>query len=168
VVSVEGEACRYSGYGIAGSFQNPLLSLAGYRTALSLAAATACVLGIDPSPLDGFTAIPGRMAVRRDGNLLVVDNANSGTNMATTVEAARYARELAGDAPLTLVIGEEARAVCEGFPATEISRAVAAVRPDATVYVGDGEEAATLEEGFAAAREITPEGAIVLAVKTWR
>jgi hypothetical protein len=88
--------------------------------------------------------------------------------MATTVEAARYARELAGDAPLTLVIGEEARAVCEGFPATEISRAVAAVRPDATVYVGDGEEAATLEEGFAAAREITPEGAIVLAVKTWR
>ncbi|HON40765.1 MAG TPA: coenzyme F430 synthase [Methanoculleus sp.] len=168
VASVEGEACRYSGYGIAGSFQNPLLSLAGYRTALSLAAATACVLGIDPSPLDGFTAIPGRMAVRRDGSLLVVDNANSGTNMATTVEAARYARELAGDAPLTLVIGEEARAVCEGFPATEISRAVAAVRPDATVYVGDGEEAATLEEGFAAAREITPEGAIVLAVKTWR
>jgi len=108
------------------------------------------------------------MAAHRDGGLLIVDNANSGTNMATTVEAARYARDIVGDAPLTLVIGEEAHAVCEGFPATEISRTVAAVRPNATVYVGEGEKAATLEAGLAAAREITPVGAIVLAVKTWR
>jgi len=168
VVSVEVETCHYSGYGIAGSFRNPLLGLAGYRTSLSLATATACVLGVDPSPLGQFSAIPGRMAAHRDGGLLIVDNANSGTNMATTVEAARYARNIVGDAPLTLVIGEETHAVCEGFPATEISRTVAAVRPNATVYVGEGEKAATLEAGLAAAREITPVGAIVLAVKTWR
>lgn len=168
IVSFAGEVCRYSGSGVAGSFENPLATLAGYRTPLALAAATACVLGIDPAPLAGFAALPGRMAARWEGDLLVVDNANSGTNMATTVEAARYARELSGGAPLTLVIGEEARAVCEGFSKEDIRRTVAAVSPAATVYVGEGHTAATLETGLAVARSIAPAGAIVLAVKTWR
>lgn len=168
VVSFEGGACRYSGSGVAGTFANPLSTLAGYRTPLALAAATACVLGIDPAPLAEFAALPGRMAARREGDLLILDNANSGTNMATTVEAARYARELSGGAPLTLVIGEEARAVCEGFSPEDIRRTVAAVNPAATVYVGEGYTAATLEAGLAVARKIATTGAIVLAVKTWR
>jgi len=108
------------------------------------------------------------MASRREGNLLIVDNANSGTNVETTVEAARYARALAGNGALTLVIGEEARAICEGFSPEDIARAVSAVGPTATVYVGEGHEAATLDEGLTQARNITPSGAIVLAVKTWR
>lgn len=168
VVSFEGEVCRYSGCGVAGTFANPLCTLAGYRTAFMLAAATACVLGIDPSPLAGFSALPGRMAARREGDLLILDNANSGTNMATTIEAARYARERAGDGPLTLVIGEEARAVCEGFSPEDVQRTVAAVGPTGIVYVGEGQTAATLEAGLDAARRVTPAGAIVLAVKTWR
>lgn len=168
MVSFEGRTCRYAGYGICGSFENQLCTLAGYRTPLALAAATACVLGIDPSPLGRFAALPGRMAARREGNLLIVDNANSGTNMATTTEAARYARELSGNGPLTLVIGEEARAVCEGFCPEDVRRTVAAVRPSATIYVGEGHPAATLDAGLDAAKEITPAGAIVLAVKTWR
>jgi len=86
----------------------------------------------------------------------------------TTVEAAHYARELSGNAPLTLVIGEEARAVCEGFCPEDIRRTVAAVRPAGVVYVGEGHPAATLDAGLNAARTITPAGAIVLAVKTWR
>ncbi|MCT8337342.1 coenzyme F430 synthase [Methanoculleus sp. Afa-1] len=168
MVSSEGAVCRYSGNGIRGSFENPLYALPGYRTPLALAAATACILGVDPSPLGGFAALPGRMAARREGDILIVDNANSGTNMMTTVEAARYARELSGDGALTLVIGEEARAVCEGFSRNEILRTVSTVRPTATVYVGEGYPAATLEEGLDAARKITPAGAIVLAVKMWR
>ncbi|MDD2473850.1 MULTISPECIES: coenzyme F430 synthase [unclassified Methanoculleus] len=173
VVSFDGETCRYAGNGVAGTFENPLCTLVGYRPALSFAAATACVLGIDPAPLAGFTALSGRMATRWEGKRLILDNANSGTNMATTVEAARYARTLAGDGALTLVIGEEARAICEGFPTEEVRRTVSAVDPAATVYVGEawpGEEhtAATLEMGLDLAREITPAGAIVLAVKTWR
>jgi hypothetical protein len=168
IVSFDGQVCRYEGCGIAGTFANPLCTLAGYRTALSLAAATACVLGIDPAPLAEFTALPGRMAARREGDLLIVDDANSGTNMATTAEAARYARELSGSETLTLVIGEEARAVCEGFSPGDVRRAVSAVGPTATVYVGEGHAAATLEAGLALARSITPAGAIVLAVKTWR
>ncbi len=168
IVSFEGRVCRYDGFDVRGTFENPLCTLAGYRTPLMLAAATACVLGIDPSPLAGFTALPGRMAARREGDLLILDNANSGTNMATTIEAARYARELSGGGPLTLVIGEEARAVCEGFSPEDVRRTVAAVGPAATVYVGEGHDAATLESGLAVARSTAPEGAIVLAVKTWR
>ncbi|SCL76572.1 hypothetical protein L21_2507 [Methanoculleus chikugoensis] len=167
-VSFEGRTCRYAGNGIAGSFENPLCTLPGYRTPLALAAAAACVLGVDPSPLGRFTALPGRMAARREGEVLIVDNANSGTNMMTTIEAARYARELSGGAPLTLVIGEEARAICEGFSRNEILRTVSTVAPAETVYVGEGHPAATLEEGLDAARTLTPAGAIVLAVKTWR
>ena len=169
IVSFEEETCRYSGNGVTGTFTNPLCTLPGYQTPLALAAATACILGIHPSPLGGFSALPGRMAARWEGEVLVLDNANSGTNMATTVEAVRYARNLSGNAPLTLVIGEEARAICEGFPAEEVRRTVEAVAPAATVYVGEGHAAATLEEGLAAAQSITPAGAaIVLAVKTWR
>jgi len=168
IVSFDGPVCRYAWGGITGTFENPLCTLEGYRTPLALAAATACVLGIDPAPLAGFAALPGRMASRREGNLLIVDNANSGTNVETTVEAARYARALAGNGTLTLVIGEEARAICEGFSPEDIARAVSAVGPTATVYVGEGHEAATLDEGLTQARNITPSGAIVLAVKTWR
>ena len=168
VVSFEGETCRYSGNGVSGSFENLLSLLAGYRIPLMLAAATACVLGIDPAPLGRFAALPGRMAARWEGEVLILDNANSGTNMMTTVEAARYARELSGNAPLTLVIGEEARAVCEGFCPEDIRRTVAAVGPAGVVYVGEGHPVATIDAGLDAARTITPAGAIVLAVKTWR
>ena len=168
MVSFDGPVCRYEGCGIAGTFANPLCTLAGYQTALSLAAATACVLGIDPAPLAEFAALPGRMAARREGDLLIVDNANSGTNMMTTIEAARYARELSGSEILTLVIGEETRAVCEGFSPEDVRRAVSAVGPTRIVYVGEGHAAATLEAGLALARSITPAGAIVLAVKMWR
>ncbi|MDD3932477.1 MAG: coenzyme F430 synthase [Methanoculleus sp.] len=175
MVSFDGPVCRFSGRGIVGTFANPLCTLAGYRAALSLAAATACVIGVDPSPLAEFTALPGRMATRWEGDLLIVDNANSGTNVATTLDAARYARTLAGNGALTLVIGEEARAVCEGFSPEDVRRAVSAVGPTGIVYVGEawctaGEEhtAASLDEGLDLARSITPEGAIILAVKTWR
>ena len=106
---------------------------------------------------------------------MIVDDANSGTNAATTIEAARYARELIGNGALTLVIGEEARAVCEGFSPEDVQRAVSAVSPTEVIYVGEawsaaGEEhtAPSLEAGLDAARRITPAGTIVLAVKTWR
>ncbi len=168
MVSFDGQVCQYKGRGIAGTFTNPLCTLAGYRAALSLAAATACILGIDPAPLANFTALPGRMAARREGDRLIVDDSNSGTNAATAIEAARYARELSGDGALTLVIGEEARAVCEGFSPEDIGQAVSAIRPAATVYVGEGHPVATLDAGLDAARAITPAGAIVLAVKMWR
>ncbi len=173
-VACSGTRCRYDWNGVRGSFANPLLKLAGYRTPLSLAAATACVLGVDPAPLGDFSALPGRMAVSYDGGVLIVDNANSGTSAETAVAAAEYARLLSGSDTITLVIGEHARTVCEGFARGEIERAIAAIRPHRVVYVGetrpdDGRPfARTLDEGLRIARSIARDGSIVLAVKIWR
>jgi hypothetical protein len=151
-----------------------------------LAAAAAMLMGIDPDPLSSFSALPGRMSVSYDRGVLVVDNANSGTNLVTTVEAARYARLITGKEAITLVIGkaEGDGAVCEGFSFDQIQAAIDQIRPLHVVGVGafpipgtpefDGVASlvsvctATLAEAYSAAIKITDHGSIVLAVKTWR
>ena len=94
VAACEGTECSLTLAGKTCRFSNPLLALPGYHSPLMLAAAAAMLLGIDPEPLSSFSALPGRMSVSYDQGVLVVDNANSGTNLATTVEAARYARSI--------------------------------------------------------------------------
>jgi hypothetical protein len=151
-----------------------------------LAAAAGMMLGVDPTPLNHFAALPGRMAVRYEKTILIVDNANTGTNAATTLCAARYARHLAGTDELTLVIGQAAGdgAVCEGFTSDQIASAIEKVQPEKVIRVGrvpdPGSDAGrsvqesidayctTLDEGLKAALEKTDRGSIVLAVKTWR
>ena len=96
VAACDCEECRITLPDASGRFSNPLLAVPGYHTPLMLAAAAAMILGIDPAPLSSFCALPGRMSVSRESGLLVVDNANSGTNAATTISAARYARQLSG------------------------------------------------------------------------
>ncbi|MDI6720234.1 MAG: coenzyme F430 synthase [Methanomicrobiales archaeon] len=167
-VQCRGDECIYTCNGWIGSFRNPLLALSAYREPLMMAAAAACLLSVDPAPLTAFPALEGRMAHRWSAGTLIVDNANSGTSAETTIEAAAYARALAGRADLTIVIGEESRAVCEGFPEEDIRRAIAAIRPDRVVRVGEGGDAATLAAGEEIARSITERGSILLAVKTWR
>ncbi len=167
-VQCRGNECIYTCNGWIGSFKNPLLTLSAYREPLMLATAAACLLSVDPAPLASFSALEGRMAHRWSGEVLILDNANSGTSAETTVEAAAYARALAGRSDLTLVIGEESRAVCEGFPEESIQAAIAAIRPDRVVRVGENGETATLAGGEAIARSITGRGSILLAVKTWR
>ncbi len=128
-LTLAGKTCRFS---------NPLLALPGYHSSLMLAAAAAMLLGIDPEPLSSFSALPGRMSVSYDKGVLVVDNANSGTNLATTVEAARYARSISGKEAITLVIGQEEGdgAVCEGFAFDQIRAAIDQIRPVHVVGVG--------------------------------
>ena len=126
------------------------------------------------------------MSVRTHNNILVIDNANSGTTAGTTIEAARYARACAGSPGITLVIGtvKGDGAVCEGFPHDQIISAIKTIRPRVVIWVGDppahkGESVTpcpwkidavflTLEEAERCALEKTTTGAIVLAVKTWR
>lgn len=176
-----GTTCTIVLDGTKRTFDNPLLALPGYRTPLMLAATVAVMLGLDPAPLAAFTALPGRMEARQEGPVLVVDNANSGTNLATTLEAAQYARARAGRDELTLVIGQQEGdgAVCEGFAPDRMLAAVEEIRPDHLVWVGrvpdqappalqGAARAATLEEGYTLARQMTVQGSLVLAVKTWR
>ncbi len=181
-----GKKCRISIGKNVYTFANPLLELPAYRTPLALAGAAAVMLGINPAPLETFTALPGRMSVLHEKGLVIIDNANSGTNAATTVEAARYARACAGMPDLTLVIGTAAGdgAVCEGFLPGQVAHAIRQVQPAHIIRVGKMPEfscgtpeiaefdidfeCATLDEARQRAVEMTDKGSIVLAVKTWR
>jgi len=186
VTVCSGKKCRITIGKDEHTFTNPLLELPAYRTPLALAGAAAVMLGIDPAALETFTALPGRMSVLHEKGLVIIDNANSGTNGATTVEAARYARSCSGIPDLTLVIGTVAGdgAVCEGFLPDQVAHAIRQVQPARIIHVGknagfsDGTpelagfhidcECTTLDEAHKRAVEITDKGSIVLAVKTWR
>jgi coenzyme F430 synthetase len=186
ITSSDGTECTICLDGKMHRFTNPLLSLPAYNTPLQLAAAAAQILGIDPSPLTSFAALTGRMAVSYENTILVLDNANSGTNLITTIDAARYARNTTGCEELTLVIGqpEGDGAVCEGFLLDQMLAAVEAIGPEHLIWVGRFPEPGTteyirlgplvmahvqtLDDGLVVAKRRTTRGSIVLAVKTWR
>ena len=186
VVSCDGTECTLALGGKIQRFTNPLLALPAYNAPLQLAAAAAQILGIDPSQLNSFAALTGRMAVSYENSILVLDNANSGTNLITTIDAARYARNTSGSAEVTLVIGQQEGdgAVCEGFLPDQVLAAVEAISPVNLIWVGRFPKPGsteyirlgplvtahvqTLDEGLTLAKRRTPRGSIVLAVKTWR
>jgi hypothetical protein len=183
---VSGTTCTITLGDRTSTFTSPLLALSWYRVPLALAGTAAVMLGYDPAPLSTFTGVAGRMSVKKYNNVLVIDNANSGTTAGTTIEAARYARACAGSPEITLVIGSVKGdgAVCEGFPHDQIRSAIGTIRPRLVIWVGDPPEPAgepgasfpwkidavcpTLEKAERRALEKTTTGAIVLAVKTWR
>ncbi len=184
VATADEDVCRYAWGEISGSYHNPLLGQEAYRDPLLIATAAACILGIDPSPLSGFEPLEGRKTVFFAGKSLIVDDSNSGTCGRTARDAIALARRLAGEnAPLTLVIGKEKGAICEGFPVNEIASVIGEESPDRVILVGDYDpatlypdggdgycisRAGTLDEGKSLAMQ-SPEGSmIILAVKTWR
>ncbi len=187
VASISGPTCTISVGGHSGTFTNPLLTLPGYRVPLALAGTAALLFGYDPAPLSTFPGVEGRMSVRKEKNILIIDNSNSGTTAETTIEATRYARSCAGSPGITLVIGtvKGDGAVCEGFPDDQILMAVRTIRPRILIWVGDPPSAdenpesspspltidavcPSLEEAERCAIDRTSTGSIVLAVKTWR
>jgi UDP-N-acetylmuramyl pentapeptide synthase len=186
VARCNGTRCTVEMEGMKCVLTNPLFLLPPYRTPLMLAAAAAMILHADPSPLSHFTALPGRMTLSHQQDLVIIDNANSGTNAETTLCAARYARHCARTSELTLVIGqaEGDGAVCEGFSFDQIVDAIDRVRPARIIWVGRYPDkgtgpyeslkgkvdavCTTLEEGRDTAMRIAQKGPIVLSVKTWR
>jgi len=186
VASCEGMECTITLDDKSCRFTNPLLALPAYHDPLVLAATAALMLGIDPSPLASFAALTGRMSVSYEKGVLVVDNANSGTNYVTSVDAAQYARSASGLQEITLVIGQQEGdgAVCEGFAPDQILAAVETIHPVHLIWVGRFPDPGTdeyrnlgsritahvptLEAGYTIAKQKTKRGSIVLAVKTWR
>lgn len=176
-----------TGASLAVPFKNPLVALPAYRNAVQLAAAAARLLGSDARRLATMGPVPGRLAARVEAGRTIVDDANSGTTRLTACEAAAYAHVLVPGLPLSLVVGEEHRAVCDGFPPGDVAEAVSAVDPGLAVIVGPPSlrgaalnglasrgwsgavlEAGTLDAGKAAALWAGGAGPVVLAVKTWR
>lgn len=186
VASVKDMECSLSLSSKTCRFSNPLLLLPVYRNSLVLAAAAAMMLDLDPESLSSFSALSGRMSVSFEQGVLVVDNANSGTNRAAIVEAAQYARKISGKDAVTLVIGQVKGdgAVCEGFSLEQIYESINQVRPIRIIWVGTVPRPGTaeftkleplisayedtFEEARASALRMSTEGSIVLAVKTWR
>jgi UDP-N-acetylmuramyl pentapeptide synthase len=186
IARCDGIKCTVELEGMTFVLTNPLFLLPPYRAPLMLAAAAAMILHENPLPLNHFTALPGRMSLSQTKDLIIIDNANSGTNVATTLCAARYARHCARMSDLTLVIGqvEGDGAVCEGFSFDQIIYAIRKVQPAHIIWIGrypdpgsDPYEAlkgktdavcTTLKEGLDTAVRITGKGSIVLSVKTWR
>jgi UDP-N-acetylmuramyl pentapeptide synthase len=176
--------CIITYSGNTGRFTNPLLAVPGYHSSLVLAAAAGMILGIDPGPLSSFEAIPGRMSVSYENGILFIDNANSGTSPATTIEAAQYARRISANESITLVIGQVAGdgAVCEGFAVEGILEVIIRIHPVQVIWVGKiplpieykalGPHvtacAATLDEARVIAAGMKDPGSVILAVKTWR
>ena len=186
VASCTGTECRITLSGKTCRFSNPLLAIPGYDSSLVLAAAAAMILGINPEPLSSFCALPGRMSVSYEKEILIIDNANSGTNVTSTIEAAQYARSKTMNEAITLVIGqvEGDGAVCEGFAFDQIQTAIDQISPTSIIWVGTlpspktpgydqlvpliSAYADTLREAYDTALRITDKGSIVLSVKTWR
>jgi len=185
IARCKGTQCHIDTGTTKGTFQNPLLRLDAYRTSLMLAGAAACLMGIDPAPLSTFLPVEGRMTVRQFGDVTVVDNSNSGTNSASTLEAATFARAVSKKEDISLVIGQEHGdgAVCEGFSDSSILDAIYVVNPCQLIIVGHariGEQGSklpdtlkftrvsSLAEGLETACRLTKNGSIVLSVKTWR
>lgn len=171
----------------AGTIDNSLAVLPAYRNAIQLAAAATMLVGGDPRRLAVMGPVSGRLAAHAQGGRTIVDDANSGTTRLTACEAAAYARALSPERSLSLVVGEEHRAVCDGFPPADVAAAVAAIDPGLAVIVGPPTlrgsaidelarigwsgallEAGTLDGGRAAALWAGGSGPVVLAVKTWR
>lgn len=177
---LDGITCRITTEHRTGSFSNSLLAREEFRIPLVLAGTAACMLGLDPSVLSDFRGVEGRMSVRKEGGIVIVDNANSGTNRETTIAAARLAREESGNPAITLVIGIEEGKVCEGFPEDEIADTVIRIQPEQVVIVGDVVRPSLLPPGIRictapslgeardAAMGSAGHGSVVLAVKTWR
>jgi hypothetical protein len=179
IVSCEGTTLSYDHNGICGSYAHPLLTLMGYRYPLMTATAAACLLGIDPSPLTSFEALPGRLQTRDENGCLIIDASNSGTTCETSCEAAAYGRVIRPDAPLHLIIGQDEHAVCENLSEGDIRSAIDAIQPDMLTIVTfsnpsgwkslfpDCRVATSLQDAIQQS-EKRPDTILLLAVKTWR
>lgn len=186
LTSCTGTVCEYRYREMRGRFENPLISLEGYRAALQLAASAGLILGFRPDGLSCFEALPGRMKIKVSETKTIIDNSCSGAGLQTTNEAISLLIKTCGSIPYTLVIGQEERAVCENFATGDIIAAVMKGRPAAVIVVAGDERIDSTEitracQGESIPVHIVPSfddamdiakilnpSAIVTSVKTWR
>lgn len=96
------------------------LDFPSYQTAIAAAAATAHASGIEASEivsaLEGFDGFAGRMKIDRRDGLTVYDCSNSGLKVSDVRRAMDKASlDKASGGRLGLVVGEDAKTVCEGM-----------------------------------------------------
>ncbi|MCW7074380.1 MAG: coenzyme F430 synthase [Candidatus Methanospirare jalkutatii] len=156
-----------------------------YRKCVEIALTAALSLGVPPEELNtSLQAVPARLSVVEWRRRVLVDNSNSGTKLQFLGEALALAERFKcqkREQEKVLIVGEEARYVCEGIDFDELRKIVEAKHAEFTkiIVVGDNFSGVfpyenviiskSLQEALEEAVKSTGEGAIIVSmVKTWR
>jgi UDP-N-acetylmuramyl pentapeptide synthase len=99
---------------------------AAYSIALACASCAGTILDIEPDTikftLEHFKGVHGRMQLIELDGYRVLDNSNSGMNIRSALKALEYSKRIAqSGSRLVLILGEEARQVCEGLEPEDVS-----------------------------------------------
>lgn len=98
--------------------------ITSYKTAFVCATAAALALGIDSDTIEKafmeFKGAQGRMTKKSIDGRTLIDNSNSGMDIRTAQKALKYAQE-EGER-IIMVLGEEAKEVCEGLDPSGVER----------------------------------------------
>jgi len=153
-----------------------------YRIAFTCATAVALAFGIDELSVEHaireFRGAEGRMKKSCIEGRTLIDNSNSGMNMGDVEKALRFAKSLSKR--IVMVLGEEARQVCEGLEPDKVKRFIDnhLHELDALILVGERMRslahhniyyADSLSQGIELAKKLTHEKDTILScVKCFR
>jgi UDP-N-acetylmuramyl pentapeptide synthase len=159
--------------------------LNSYKTAFVCAAAVALAMDIKPRTIElsirEFKGAQGRMRKISLAGKTLIDNSNSGLNIRSAAKALEYAKSERGR--IVMVLGEEAKEVCEGLDPKGVERFIETRLDElhALVLVGERMKplisnninkiyhAGDLSEGIELAQQLTSEQDIIVScVKCFR
>ncbi len=156
--------------------------ITSYKTAFVCATAIALALNIDNDTIEraigDFRGAEGRMKRISLAGRTLIDNSNSGLDIRTAGKALEFSKKQ-GER-IIMVLGEEAKEVCEGLPPADVKRFIDKHMDELTALVIVGERmkplianniyyADDLEKGLELAKGLTRENDIILScVKCFR
>ncbi|NJD75552.1 MAG: coenzyme F430 synthase [Candidatus Methanoperedens sp.] len=162
--------------------ENPDYDITSYKTAFVCATAIALAMDIDGETIEraigGFRGAQGRMRKISFEGRTLIDNSNSGLDIRTAEKALEFSKRQ-GER-IVMVLGEEAKEVCEGLPPAEVKRFIEKHRDELSALVLVGERmrplvsddiyyAGDLQKGLELAKELTRKNDIILScVKCFR
>jgi UDP-N-acetylmuramyl pentapeptide synthase len=104
--------------------ESPDYDIVSYKTAFVCATAVALSMGIDKNSIERvigeFKGAEGRMKKTSSDGRTLIDNSNSGMNIATAEKALEFSK--GQGARIVMVLGEDAKEVCEGLDPSAVLR----------------------------------------------
>ncbi|MCL7413855.1 MAG: coenzyme F430 synthase [ANME-2 cluster archaeon] len=156
-----------------------------YSTAIVCALAAARLLHVEDAKIESalmdFAGVHGRMRVVEWAGRRMVDNSNSGMNIRSVRQALDYSNSLAsGHECKVLILGEEAKQVCEGLDPTdaahfvdergnELDTIILVGERMQSIHGGNVRTAANINSAIEMAESLTSEDDIIIScVKCFR
>ena len=160
-----------------------------YKTAFACATAVALSMGVDAGTVEkaiqDFKGAEGRMRKTQLDGRTLIDNSNSGMDIRTAEMALSFAKQGGEqDGKIVMVLGEEAKQVCEGLNPVDVSRFIEKYMDELDTLVLVGERmlplvednmggnihySESLEDGICVALRLTDEKDTILScVKCFR